>query len=111
MEPVSFLHRTTPSPAILVVVYGIGITKSAYNAQAIGYLTLIRPHACLSLINANQTTIPEPVLHATRVMISETDHASSPPSITLIPLIPDVLYGIGILKYAFSALVAMFSTP
>jgi hypothetical protein len=102
-EPAFSLNSTMPSPLILDVPPGTGITKFALAAQRTGLSTLIK-FAFQFLTNALLMPITVLVFHASRDTISKKDPAFSHLSITLSLPIPDVPPGTGITKFASFAL-------
>jgi hypothetical protein len=101
-EPVFSPLSTTPSPLILDVLPGIGITKSAFHALKTGFSMVTRNVFQFPII-VLLMLIMETVSPASRDTISKKELASSPPSTMLILLILDVLPGIGTIKSAFHA--------
>ena len=109
-ELVSSHPPTLLLPPISDVDRGTGTTKSALPAQRTGSSTP-KTSASLFLINVRILIQLEPVLHATRDMISSTEPVNSPLSTMLSLLTLDVDHGTGTTKSALPAQRTGSSTP
>ena len=98
----SSLHSTMLSLQMPDVPHGIGTTKFALLALKIGFSMLIN-YAFPFLTNVKSTMLPELALHATKVMTSLMELASSPHSTTPSPPTQDAVNGTGTTKSAWLA--------
>ena len=109
-EHVSSLSSTTLSPPTPAAEGGTGTTRCASSAPKDGPSTPTTS-ASLSATSAENTTLPDSALLASRATISLTVLVSSPSSTTPSPPMPAARLGTGMLRCASSARRTGFSTP